>query len=326
MRLIFMGSADFSVPILGALADTGHEIACVYTRPPAPRGRKLRLARSPVHALAETLGAAVRTPERLKDQAEHTAFAAFRADAAVVAAYGLILPPPILAGPRWGCLNVHASVLPRWRGAAPIQHAIIAGDAETGVTIMEMDAGLDTGAILMVERVPIEETSTAASLSERLAELGAELVVRALAERAQGTLPATPQPAQGVTYAPKIVPADGRLDWCLPGAALERRVRAFHPRPGAWFEFAGTRVRVLKAALAAGAGDAPPGTVLDDRLSVACGEGPEGASALRVIEAQRGGRVAMETPAFLRGFPIPEGTRLDRIVVGRNHLGDPPTT
>ncbi len=310
MRLIFMGSADFSVPIMGALADAGHEIACVFTRPPAPRGRKLRLARSPVHALAETLGVAVRTPESLKEEAEHAPFAAFGADAAVVAAYGLILPRPMLAGPRLGCLNVHASVLPRWRGAAPIQHAILAGDAETGITIMEMDEGLDTGAVLMVERVPIEASSTAASLSERLADFGAKLVVRALAGLADGSHSATPQPAQGVTYAPKIAPADGRLDWRLPGAALERRVRAFHPRPGAWFEVGGTRVRVLRASLAAGADGVPPGTVLDDRLRVACGEGPDGASALRVMEAQRGGRAAMETPAFLRGFPIPRGTRL----------------
>jgi methionyl-tRNA formyltransferase len=310
MRLIFMGSAGFSVPILGALADAGHEIACVYTRPPAPRGRKLRLAPSPVHALAESLGVAVQTPVSLKDGAEHAPFAAFGADAAVVAAYSLILPGPMLAGPRLGCLNVHASLLPRWRGAAPIQHAIIAGDAETGVTIMQMDAGLDTGAILMCERVPIDAASTPASLSERLAGLGAKLVVRALAGVAEGDLPARPQPDEGVTYAPKIVPADGRLDWRLPGAALERRVRAFHPRPGAWFEVGETRVRVLKAALAAGETGAPPGTVLDDRLSVACGESPDGPSALRVIEAQRGGRAAMETPAFLRGFPIPAGTRL----------------
>ena len=309
MRLVFMGTAAFAVPALEALMAAGHGVCCVYTRRPQRAGRGHRPRRSAVHALAADRGIEVRTPDRFNEAAGR-ALTELQSDAAVVTAYGLILPRAILDAPRIGCINLHASVLPRWRGAAPIQHAILADDAETGITIMEMDEGLDTGAILMVERVPIEASSTAASLSERLADLGAKLVVRALAGLADGSLSATPQPAQGVTYAPKIAPADGRLDWRLPGPALERRVRAFHPRPGAWFEVGGTRVRVLRAALAAGAEGAPPGTVLDDRLRVACGEGPDGASALRVTEAQRGGRAAMETPAFLRGFPIRKGTRL----------------
>jgi methionyl-tRNA formyltransferase len=305
LRLAFMGTPDFAVPTLQALRASGHDIACVYTQPPRPAGRGQREQVSPVHRVAAEHNIPVRAPRSLKGPDEQAAFAALGLDAAVVAAYGLILPPPILAAPRLGCLNVHASLLPRWRGAAPIQHAILAGDAETGITIMQMDAGLDTGPILLCERVPIGPEANAGMLHDRLAELGAELMPRALDGLARGTLIPIPQPATGVTYAPKIDPAQARIDWRRPAAELDRLVRAMHPSPGAWFEAAGSRIKLLKARPVEEASEAPPSTVLDEAPTIACGAG-----ALRLERLQRAGRAPVAADAFLRGFPLPPGTRL----------------
>ena len=309
LRLIFMGSPDFAVPTLAALLRAGHHIACVYAQPPRAAGRGQRLRPTAVHAFAEAHGLDVRTPRTLKEEDAQRAFAALAADAAVVAAYGLILPPAVLAAPRLGCFNVHGSLLPRWRGAAPIQRAILAGDAETGVTIMQMEAGLDTGPMLLSQAVPITPTATAASLHDTLATLGAELMVAALEGVAAGTSRAVKQPEQGVTYAPKLERDEGRLDWRQPAADLDRRVRAFDPWPGAWFEVAGERIKVLSAAIASVdpvlPGTVTPGTVTDDRLTIACGR-----DALRPLRVQRAGRAVMDTDSFLRGTRIAAGTVL----------------
>jgi len=295
-----MGSPGFAVPALRALHEAGHEIAAVYCQPPRPAGRGHRVQRCPVHEAAEALGLAVRTPERLRrDAAAHAAFAALDLDAAVVVAYGLILPAAMLNAPRWGCLNVHASLLPRWRGAAPIQAAILAGDAESGVTIMQMDEGLDTGPMLLSGAVPIGPRMTAAELHDVLAAMGARLILRALAEN---PVP-VPQPEQGATYAPKLSKDDARLDWAQDAAALDRRVRALNPWPGTYCLLGDTALRVLAAEPVPGAGD--PGTVLDANLTVACGMG-----ALRLTRVQWPGRAAMPADAFLRGHPVPPGTRL----------------
>jgi methionyl-tRNA formyltransferase len=303
VRLIFMGTPGFAVPALAALVAAGHAVAAVYTRPPRPAGRGQRERRSAVHDWAESRGLAVRAPARLRDPAEHAAFAALGADAAVVAAYGLILPKPVLDAPRQGCLNIHASLLPRWRGAAPIQRAILAGDAETGVTIMRMDEGLDTGPMLLAEATPIGPADTAGTLTDRLAAIGARLMVEALARLARGALAETSQPETGIALAPKIGKDEARLDWSRPAAALERAVRAFDPSPGAFAALGGERLKVLAAAVEAGQGEA--GTTLDDRLLVACGEG-----ALRLARVQPAGGKAMDAAAFLRGRPVPAGTRL----------------
>jgi methionyl-tRNA formyltransferase len=303
MRLAFMGTPDFSVPALDALAAAGHDIACVYAQPPRAAGRGGKPRKAPVHEAAERLGIAVRTPATLKEAGAQADFAALDLDVAVVVAYGLILPQPILDAPRRGCLNIHASLLPRWRGAAPIQRAIEAGDAETGVTIMQMDAGLDTGPMLLTGRVPIGPTTTGATLHDALSALGAQLVVDALARLERGDLPATPQPADGATYAKKLTREEARLDWTQPADLLERRVRAFFPWPGAWFDHDGQRCKVLAASVAGGAG--APGTVLDDRLTVACGSG-----ALRIDRLQREGKAPADADAFLRGYPLPPGTVL----------------
>ena len=303
LRLAFMGTPDFAVPILEALRAAGHEIAAVYTQPPRPAGRGHQPQPSPVARAAAAAGIPVRTPARL-DAAEVEAFRALVLDAAVVAAYGLILPPTVLGAPRLGCINVHASLLPRWRGAAPIQRALLAGDSETGVTIMQMDAGLDTGPMLLKEAVPIGPKATAQELHDRLAALGASLVVRALAGLAAGTLAALQQPAEGVTYAKKLAREEGRLDWRKTAAELERAVRALNPAPGVWLEHGGERIKVLAAEIVAAASGAP-GTVLDAALTVACGSG-----ALRLTRLQRPGRAPMEADALLRGFAIPAGTRL----------------
>ncbi len=309
LRLAFMGSPDFALPSLRALAGAGHEIAAVYAQPPRPAGRGHREHPCPVQAYAEARGWALSTPKTLKARSASQAFAALGLDAAVVVAYGLILPAAVLAAPRLGCVNLHASLLPRWRGAAPIQRAILAGDAETGVTIMAVDEGLDSGPILLREAVPIAATATAADLHDRLAELGARLMVAALDGLAAGRLEARPQPADGVTYAAKLKRGEGHLDWRRPAAALERAVRAFTPWPGASFEAPRgqtvERVKVLAAEVAAGAPDAAPGTVLDDRLTVACGEG-----ALRLTRVQRAGKAVMDAETLLRGFPVAAGTRL----------------
>jgi len=298
LRLAFLGSPDFAVPALKALHAV-HEVACVYTQPPRPAGRGHAVARAPVHAAADALGLPVRHPASLKrDPAAQAAFAALELDAAVVAAYGLILPQAMLDAPRRGCLNIHASLLPRWRGAAPIQAAILAGDAETGITIMQMELGLDTGPMLLREAVPIGPRGTAAGLHDALAAIGARLVLRALAER-----PAPqPQPAEGVTYAAKLTRADGALDWRRDAAALDRQVRALNPWPGTWCTLAGVPLKVLEASPSSGGG--APGTVLEG-LTVACGSG-----ALRLLRVQRPGRAPVDAAAFLNGNRIPPGTIL----------------
>jgi methionyl-tRNA formyltransferase len=302
LRLAFMGSPAFSVPALHALHEAGHEIAAVYAQPPRPAGRGQRETPCPVHQAALGLGLPVRTPARLRrDTAEHEAFAALDLDAAVVVAYGLILPRPMLDAPRRGCLNIHASLLPRWRGAAPIHAAMLAGDAETGITIMRMDKGLDTGPMLLREATPIGPRDTTPEVHDRLSAMGARLILRALEE----SPPATPQPEEGATYAPKLGKEDGRLDWSHPAQALDRRIRAMTPWPGAFTAWNGEVLRVLSAEPAPGR-EAAPGTVLDDALLIACGEG----SALRLTRVQRAGRAAMDATAFLRGTPVPPGTVL----------------
>lgn len=298
-----MGSPDFAVPALRALHAAGHDIRAVYTQPPKPAGRGQQETPCPVHRAALALGLEVRTPARVKRDAQaHADFAALDLDVAVVAAYGLILPPAMLAAPRRGCLNIHASLLPRWRGAAPIHAAILHGDAQSGVTIMRMEEGLDTGPMLLAESVGLTRQSTTAALHDALAAMGARLILRALAE----SPPETPQPEAGVTYAPKLTKADGLLDWAQPAAALDARVRAMNPWPGAYFPHAGDMLRVLAAEPAedmGAPGAMPPGTVLPGAgLVIACGEG-----ALRLLRLQRPGRAAMEAEALLRGYPLAPG-------------------
>lgn len=303
LRVAFMGTPDFSVPVLAALIDAGHQVCCVYSQPPRPSGRGQQERPSPVHAFAESRGLPVRVPKSLRGVEAQGEFAAFDADVGVVAAYGLILPQAVLDAPRFGCLNVHASLLPRWRGAAPIQRAILAGDAESGVTIMQMDAGLDTGAMLLRETVPITASTDATLLHDALSAMGARMIVQALARLEAGELVATAQPDEGVTYAAKLAKDEGRLDWTRPAADLERAVRAFTPWPGAWFERDGERFKVLAAAVVAG--DGPAGTLLDDQLTVACGK-----NALRLLKVQRSGRAALDADAFLRGYPLAKGARI----------------
>lgn len=303
LRLVFMGSPSFALPALSALIAAGHEIACVYTQPPRPAGRGRELRCCPVHAFALERGLEVRTPRSLKPETEQAAFAALECDAGVVAAYGLILPAAVIEAPRLGCYNIHASLLPRWRGAAPIQRAILAGDRESGVSIMRVEAGLDTGPVLLAEAVPIAATTTAGDLHDALAELGARLMVEALDGVAAGALAPQPQPEAGVTYAAKIGPGDERLVWSRPAADLERAVRALSPAPGVWFEHAGERIKVLTARVVPADGD--PGMVLDDAPTIACGEG-----ALALLRLQRPGRKPLDGGAFLRGYPLPPGSRL----------------
>jgi methionyl-tRNA formyltransferase len=312
LRLIFMGSPDFSVPVLAALLEASHEVACVYSHPPRPTGRGQKERPAPVHSFAQKKGLLVRTPASLKAPEEAASFTALNADAAVVAAYGLLLPAAFLDAPPLGCLNVHASLLPRWRGAAPIQHAILAGDRDSGVTIMKVTEELDAGDILLAESVPITPETTAQSLHDELSGLGAKLMVTTLEGVAEGTLVPRPQPREDVTYAGKLTAEAGRLHWSRPASELERRVRAFTPWPGAWFECEAAggreRIKVLSAQVLdddhAGAG-AEPGTVLDDTLTISCGEG-----VLRIGLLQRSGKSAMEAESFLRGFPVPAGTVL----------------
>ena len=305
LRLVFMGTPDFAVPSLRALADAGHELVCVYSQPPRPAGRGQQVQKSPVHRFAEERGIPVRTPKSLRNAEAQAEFAELKADAAVVAAYGLILPQPILDAPRLGCLNVHGSLLPRWRGAAPIQRSILAGDSETGITIMQMDIGLDTGAMLLKDAVPITAETTASSLHDALADMGARLIVQALDGIAAGRLTAEPQPEEGVTYAAKLTREDGRLDWTRDAATVERQVRALTPWPGCWFDIRGERIKVLKAEPAPDTPEAAPGTLLDDRLTIACADG-----AVRLTLVQRPGKAPVDGAAFLRGFALPAGTRL----------------
>ena len=295
-----MGSPDFAVPTLRAVHAAGHQVVAVYCQPPRPAGRGQAVQACPVQRAAEALDLAVRTPASLKrDAGAQTAFAELGLDVAVVAAYGLILPPAVLAAPRLGCVNVHASLLPRWRGAGPIQAAILAGDSESGVTIMRMEAGLDTGPMLLQGRVPITPYTTAAMLHDELATLGAALVLRAL-----DTQPAAmAQPEAGVTYAPKLTRADGLLDWTRDAAALDRQVRALNPWPGTFTTLDGETLKVL--AVAVSALDGTAGETLDDTLLVGCGR-----AALRLLRVQAPGRAAMDTAAFLRGRPVGAGTRL----------------
>ena len=300
MRIVFMGTPDFAGPARRALVAAGHDVVAVYCQPPRPAGRGQSVRECPVHVAANLLGIQVRTPARLRGDPEaQNAFATLNADVAVVAAYGLILPQSMLDATRLGCLNIHASLLPRWRGAGPVQAAILAGDAATGVTIMRMDAGLDTGLMLLREAVPIAATTTAADLHDVLAAMGGRLIVRALAESPAGV----PQPDDGVTYAPKLEREHGRLDWCQTAASLDRRVRAFDPWPGTFTMLDGAVLKVLSATLADQKG--APGTVLDNALTVACGSG-----ALRLTRVQAPGRAAMEAGAFLRGRAVPAGTML----------------
>ena len=300
MRLVFMGSPDFAVPALQALAGAGHEVAAVYCQPPRPAGRGQVLQPCPVHRAGEALGLPVLNPAKLRGDAEALAtFQALEADAAVVAAYGLILPGDWLAATRRGCLNIHASLLPRWRGAAPIHAAILAGDAETGVTIMQMDAGLDTGPMLLRDAVPIGPRTRLGEMHDALAKMGARLVLRALAEDP----PAMAQPAEGSTYAPRLTRADGRIDWSLPAARIERQTRAFDPWPGAFSTVGREMLKVLEAEVVPGSGQ--PGLVLDAALTVACGDG-----ALRITRLQRAGRAPVTAADFVRGFAVPAGSRL----------------
>jgi methionyl-tRNA formyltransferase len=302
LRLAYMGTPDFAVPTLLALIESGHEIAAVYTQPPRPAGRGHKLQPSAVHRAAATAQLPVRHPATLRTPEAQAEFRDLGLDAAVVAAYGLILPKPILAAPRLGCFNIHASLLPRWRGAAPIHRAILAGDAETGVTIMRMEAGLDTGPMLLEGRVPIGPHTTTPELHDALAALGARLIVPAIDAVAAGVAVEMPQPEEGVTYAAKIGPEDERIDWA-DAVALDRQIRALTPRPGAWFLHGGERIKVLAATLVAGSGT--PGTVLDDALTVACGHG-----AIRLTRLQRPGKAPMTARDLLNGFAIPAGTRL----------------
>ena len=303
LRLIFMGTPDFAVPTLIELAARGHEIAAVYTRAPKPAGRGMELQVTPVEREARRLALPVYTPKTLKDDEAQAAFRAHKADTAVVVAYGLILPKAVLEAPRLGCFNVHASLLPRWRGAAPINRAIMAGDAESGVTIMQMDEGLDTGTMAMAERMPVLPDMTAGELHDGLSRLGADLMLRALAAAERGSLALTPQPAQGVTYAEKISKNETRIDWTQPWKRVHDHIRGLSPFPGAWFELGGVRIKALRSTKGEGSG--APGTALDDQLTIACGEG-----AVRLVQVQRAGKQPMGAGEFLRGTPLKAGTRL----------------
>jgi methionyl-tRNA formyltransferase len=299
MRIIFMGTPDFAVPSLDALVVAGHDVVAAYAQPPRPAGRGKAERKTPVHLRAEELGIAVRTPRTLRDGEEQARFRALGADLAVVAAYGLILPRPILEAPGKGCVNVHASLLPRWRGAAPIQRAILAGDEVSGVTIMQMDEGLDTGPMLLRRELDIRGKN-AGQVTEELAKLGAGALIEWLEHRT----PPVAQPEAGATYASKIDKSEARIDWTAPAGQVERQVRAFAPSPGAWFEANSERIRLLEAVAVEDA-SGTPGQVLDDRLTIACGSG-----SIRPLHVQRAGRAAMSADELLRGFAIPAGTIL----------------
>ncbi|MEH2489592.1 methionyl-tRNA formyltransferase [Bradyrhizobium sp. AZCC 2230] len=304
LRLIFMGTPDFSVPTLLELVAHGHEIVAVYTRAPKPGGRRgLQLQPTPVEEAARKLGVPVLTPKTLKTEAALDEFSAFEADAAVVVAYGMILPQSILDAPKLGCYNLHASLLPRWRGAAPINRAIMAGDAESGVMVMKMDVGLDTGDVAMAERLAITDNMTAVDLHDRLSRLGADLMVRAVAALDRGGLQLKKQSEEGVTYAAKIDKAEARIDWSKPAHAVLRHIHGLSPFPGAWAELENARVKVLRCELAKGSG--APGEVLDGQLTIACGEG-----AIRILELQREGKARMQATDFLRGVKVEPPMRL----------------
>ncbi len=301
LRLAFMGTPDFSVSILAALLKAGHRVVAVYAQPPRPAGRGHKAVPTPVHRFAQEQGLPVLTPVSLKGAEEQAAFAALDLDFAVVAAYGLILPPAVLEAPRWGCLNVHASLLPRWRGAAPIQRALLAGDRETGISIMQMDAGLDTGAVLSRTSLSLSNRTTTSELHDRLAEMGAEAIVAALEQ--YDHLTPEPQPNEGVTYAAKLKREEGRIQWSDSAEVIERQIRAL--APGVWCEAQGERLKLLAAEVVEGQASAPPGTLLDEALTIACGE-----RALRPTRVQRAGKAPLAASELLRGFPLPRGTRL----------------
>jgi methionyl-tRNA formyltransferase len=307
MRIAFLGTPDFAVAALAALVEAGHEVVCVYSQPPAPRGRGQTLKPSPVHAYAEDRGIPVRTPASMRDPAEIEAFAALNLDAGVVVAFGQILPAAVLDAPRLGCFNLHASLLPRWRGAAPIQRAIMAGDKVTGVEVMQMTEGLDEGPVLASETVRIDALETASTLHDRLAAVGADLLARTLAAVERGEAKAVPQAEEGLTYAKKIRPKEARLRWDKPAAEVDRKIRGLSPFPGAWFELptdrGPVRVKALLSRLEDGQG--APGQVLDDALLIACGEG-----AVRLLRVQREGKGPQDAETFLRGAPVAAGTEL----------------
>lgn len=307
LRIIFMGTPEFSVPVLTGIIGQGHEVVACYTRAPKPAGRRgLELTPSPVHQTAERFGISVFTPKTLRDADTQARFAAHEADVAVVVAYGLILPRPVLDAPREGCLNLHASLLPRWRGAAPIQRAIMAGDRETGVMVMRMDEGLDTGPVAMAERVAIGPDMTAGELHDALMPLGADLMARALAALSRGTLAFTPQASEGVVYAHKIEKSEARIDWSRESGEVHNQIRGLSPFPGAWFEAdlgkGPERIKILRSQLAQGSGAA--GTVLDDQLTVACGAG-----AVRLTQVQRAGRGVVSAREFLQGAKLAPGVQ-----------------
>jgi methionyl-tRNA formyltransferase len=294
MRIVFMGTPQFAVPTLTEIIARGHEVVAVYTRAPKPAGRGQAERQSPVHIAAEGFGIPVHTPRSLKPVEEQASFAMYAPDVAVVVAYGLILPGPILALPMNGCLNLHGSLLPRWRGAAPIQRAVMAGDSRTGVMVMKMDEGLDTGPVALVEEMPIGGQMTAGELHDKMMLVGADLMGRALAALERDTLTFTPQAEEGVTYANKIEKSEARIDWRKPAQQVHNQIRGLSPFPGAWFMLGEARIKALRSTLAEGAG--APGTILDDALTIACGE-----DAVRLIEVQREGKSAMEAATFVRG-------------------------
>ena len=302
LRIAFMGTPDFAVPTLAELIAQGHDIAAVYSQPPRPKGRGMALEPGPVHKFASGAGLQVRTPLSLKGEAEQAEFAALNLDAAIVVAYGLLLPKAILDAPEMGCFNLHGSLLPRWRGAAPIQRAVMAGDAETGVMVMQMEEGLDTGPVLMAERVAVGR-KTSGEVATELSRLGADLMVRALSALERGGVTAVPQSEDGVTYAKKILKDEARIDWTKSAAEIDCLIRGISPFPGAWTEVNGERLKVLYAEPVDGSG--APGVALDDALTIACGSG-----ALRLRKVQRAGGKAMDSDALLKGFAVPRGTVL----------------
>lgn len=304
LRIIFMGTPAFSLPTLQTLLHSPHQVVAVYSQPPRPSGRGHRIQKSPIHECAEAAGIPVFTPLNLKGEVEQAVFARHHADLAIVIAYGLILPQAILDAPRLGCLNVHASLLPRWRGAAPIHRAIEAGDTETGITIMKMDAGLDTGPMLLKRTLPITPQMTTSMLHDDLSTMGGELLLEAIDDYAAGALLPVSQPTEGITYAHKLTREEGAIDWRSSADELMRKIQALTPRPGVWFDHNGIRLKILKANVIPDC-TGEPGTVLDDRLTIACGTG-----ALRPTILQRPGGAPLDANAFLRGYPLPAGTRL----------------
>ena len=306
LRVIFMGTPDFSVPVLESLLKAGHDIVCVYSQPPRPAGRGQKERFSPVHAYAEAQGLQVRTPKSFKSDDVLADFSALNADVAVVVAYGLILPKTALDAPKLGCINIHASLLPRWRGAAPLQRAIQAGDEKSGVTIMQMNAGLDTGDMLSVQESELETDITASQLHDRLSAMGADLIVSTLDNLVLGKVTPVPQPESGVTYASKLEKSEGRIDWSRPAFEIDRLIRAFTPWPGVWFELKGERIKVFAADVLEQSTNDVPGTLIGDQLQVACGEG-----VLQITELQRPGKKRAAAADVLRGHPIDAGTRLN---------------